>query len=322
MGIEPSVEAKDVPRILRELPEEAWTTDLVMLHNELAAVRLELASDEPLISVGALSAEDPGDDVGVRKSALDAMAQTVRAGAGGGIKSTSGSTAEGPVPESALKTELPRVEPPEVEDEPGQAIKENTPGYIAQAFPKLFPHGIGDFHSLRAVGRQALKFEEWGRMLMMWHDGRFMRHTRFRYWLLDTSLRSMTPSMQRVFFRTREAATDYTLEDLRNKEVCQNLVGQMSTATSKLPGSIGERRSMRQELEAMVHQIEAETADAGENGGQGRVPAGFCTLTTAVYKWDQLYELLLLTYPTAARDSYTGCKGLSSGSDKEKAKKE
>ncbi len=79
---------------------------------------------------------------------------------------------------------------------------------------------------------------------------------------------------------------------------------------------------MRQELEAMVHQIEAETADAGENGGQGRVPAGFCTLTTAVYKWDQLHELLLLTYPPAARESYTGWKGLSPGSAKEKAKKE
>ena len=86
-----------------------------------------------------------------------------------------------------------------------------------------------------------------------------MRHTRFRYWRLDTSLRLMTPAMQRTFFRTHEAATAYTLEDLSKKDVRKKLLQQMSTATSNLPGSVGERRKMRQELEAMVHQIEAET---------------------------------------------------------------
>ena len=72
---------------------------------------------------------------------------------------------------------------------------------------------------------------------------------------------------------------------------------QMSTATSRLPGSIGERRKMRQELESMVHQLEAETADAGENAGGGRIPAGFCTLTCAVYKWKQLFDTVLKSYP-------------------------
>ena len=37
----------------------------------------------------------------------------------------------------------------------------------------------------------------------------------------------------------------------------RELVQQMSTVTNLIPGSIGERRKMRQELEAMVHQIEA-----------------------------------------------------------------
>ena len=41
------------------------------------------------------------------------------------------------------KTKYPRVEPPDLEDQPGQAIREDTPGYIAKAFPKLFPHGTG-----------------------------------------------------------------------------------------------------------------------------------------------------------------------------------
>ena len=89
----------------------------------------------------------------------------------------------------------PRVAPPEVEDQVGQAVRENTPGYIAKAFPKLFPHGTGDFHELRQNFPNLFSFEEWGRVVMTWHDGRFMRHTMFRYWLLDTSLRLMTPTM-------------------------------------------------------------------------------------------------------------------------------
>ena len=55
----------------------------------------------------------------------------------------------------------------------------------------------------------------------------------------------------------------------------RELVQQMSTVTNLIPGSIGERRKMRQELEAMVHQIEAETADTGMNSGAGRIPSGF-----------------------------------------------
>ncbi len=124
-----------------------------------------------------------------------------------------------------------------------------------------------------------------------------MRHSRFRYWLLDTSLRMMTPTMKRTFFKTREAATEYTLADLQDKEKRKNLVQQMSSATSKLPGSVGERRKMRQELESMVNQIETETADNGENGGAGRIPAGFSTMTCAVYKWEQLHTTILKSHP-------------------------
>ena len=174
----------------------------------------------------------------------------------------------------------PRVDPPEVEDQPGQAVREDTPGYIVKAFPKLSPHGTGDYHDARPGLHRTLRFEEWGRYVMLWHDGCFMRHTRFRYWLLDTMLRVMALGVQRTFFRTRKACQDYTLESFADKDKRRELVQQMSTATNLIPGSIGERRKMRQELEAMVHQIEAETADTGMNGGTRRIPFfGFCTLT-------------------------------------------
>ena len=84
---------------------------------------------------------------------------------------------------------------------------------------------------------------------------------------------------------------------------------------------------MRQQLEAMVHQIEAETADLGENAGAGRIPAGFCTLTCPVYKWRQLHDTLLKSYPSEsasdpkAREYYQQWHPLPSGPEQELAMK-
>ena len=85
------------------------------------------------------------------------------------------------------------MDPPDVEDQPGQATREDTPGYIAKAFPKLFPHGVGDYSGDRRGLRRTLRFEERGRYVMLRRDGRFMRRARFRRWLLDTMLRVIVP---------------------------------------------------------------------------------------------------------------------------------
>ncbi len=50
----------------------------------------------------------------------------------------------------------------------------------------------------------------------------------------------------------------------------------------------------------MVHQIETETADNSENGGAGRIPAGFSTMTRAVHKWEQLHTTILKSYPSVS----------------------
>ena len=55
------------------------------------------------------------------------------------------------------------------------------------------------------------------------------------------------------------------------------MVQQMSTLTNQIPGSIGERRDMRQQLEAMVHQVEAETA-----GDRDRFDCGFAVRAVAI----------------------------------------
>ena len=137
--------------------------------------------------------------------------------------------------------------------------------------------------------------------------------------------RVMIPGVQRTFFRTRKACDDYTLQSLADPAKRRELVRQMSSITNRIPSSIGERRKMRQELEAMAHQVEAETADLGMNGGSGRIPSGFCTLTCPVYRWAELHETLLKSYPCgpsddpANREYYTQWTALPPGSAREAA---
>ena len=78
----------------------------------------------------------------------------------------------------------------------------------------------------------------------------------------------------------------------------------------------------------MVHQVEAETSDLGMKGGAGRIPAGFCTLTCAVYTWAQLHETALKAFPSGSsddptyREDYTQWQALPPGSAREAAMKQ
>ena len=65
-----------------------------------------------------------------------------------------------------------------------------------------------------------------------------------------------------VCLRTRQALQEDTLESVMDRYVRRELVQQMLSVTSGIPGTIRERRNMRAEMEAMVQQVEAETARA------------------------------------------------------------
>ena len=208
--------AKDLCKAIGSLQPEQFPFSLQLLHSEILLVCEEAADTVPVESAGALSAPDASDDVGLRKAVVqDAVSAVAKVfGSGEASASNHGSAEASRTPGRAGK--YPRVDAPEVEGSASMAIREDTPGYIPQVFPKLFPFGTGDFHNNQG-GRtmpgsplRLLSFNAWGKYVMTWHDGRFMRHTRFRYWFLDTWLRSMTPTMQNVFLKTHPDAAEYT----------------------------------------------------------------------------------------------------------------
>ena len=256
LGFPNNLDARASLHALRSLPAFEWPSDLQSFHTEIDAIRMEFdGEDVEVVTTGTVAEAAAGDDVGLRAKMVDSLASVASEvlSAGGklpGSASCDPELRERPpeagdrrqeVPEeSQRKLKYPRVDPPEVEDGPGDAIREDTPGYIPKAFPKLFPYGTGDYHGDHGGLSRTLRFEEWGRYVMLWFDGRCMKHTRFRYWLLGTMLRVMIPGVQRTFFRTREALQDFTLESLMDVKVRRELVQQMSSATNAIPGAIGE----------------------------------------------------------------------------------
>ena len=137
---------------------DASPLELSMFCAELDAVMLELSQEEPeVVHTGSTAAMEVGDDVGLREDVVDSLASIAKVLAGGENAAPVSDSALGKEdPAGATETQLverktkyPRVDPPDIEDQPGQAIREDTPGYIAKAFPKLFPHGTVGMGFLR-----------------------------------------------------------------------------------------------------------------------------------------------------------------------------
>ena len=113
------------------------------MRQELSAIFLEMIQDEPIIPAGVMSEHVVVDDVGVRADCLDAMEYTIakRFGDGGGevddqqgdatcvaSETQQADSAAGLASASERKCKYPRVDPPEIEDGPGDAVRGDTPG--------------------------------------------------------------------------------------------------------------------------------------------------------------------------------------------------
>ena len=72
----------------------------------------------------------------------------------------------------------------------------STEGYISCAFPTLFPTGAGDFVAPR---HHTVTAGNYFKHLMMYGDGQFAKHPRFRYFALNTEMRWRALQTGRVY---------------------------------------------------------------------------------------------------------------------------
>ena len=86
-----------------------------------------------------------------------------------------------------------------------------SPGYIARAFPTLYPTGAADLRSARI---RDVKPAEYFLHLLKYRDGRFARHVRWRYFALNSQMRWRALQEGKVYVKQNLTAQQCTVEDL------------------------------------------------------------------------------------------------------------
>ena len=88
----------------------------------------------------------------------------------------------------------------------------NTEGYMSCAFPMLFPTGAADFLVPRPL---TVTIGNYFKHMMMYEDGRFARHPRFRYFALNTEMRWRALQAERIYVRQHPHDAQVSVEEFR-----------------------------------------------------------------------------------------------------------
>ncbi|CAG8803458.1 10099_t:CDS:2 [Cetraspora pellucida] len=152
-----------------------------------------------------------------------------------------------------------------------------TPGYIARAFPTLYPTGDGD---LRSEHVREIKPAGYFLHLLKYKDGRFAQHAWWRYFVLNSQMRWRALQEGKVYVKQ-----SLNREQLNVKDV-QEMVDNDNCIADKIvrfgEGLHGTRQfwnKRQSELMDMIRQL----------GSQGMV---FFTFSTADLHWPELHELM------------------------------
>ena len=89
----------------------------------------------------------------------------------------------------------------------------STEGYISCVFPTLFPTGAADFVAPRPL---AVTVGNYFKHLLVYQDGRFARHPRFRYFALNMEMRWRALQAGRIYIRQHPLDAQLSVEELRD----------------------------------------------------------------------------------------------------------
>ena len=96
----------------------------------------------------------------------------------------------------------------------GRPINEfDTEGYFSCAFPTLYPTGAADFHDAR---QRNVTIGNYFKHLMLYDDGRFAKHPRFRFFALNTEMRWRAIQAGRVYVRQHPGDAHLSVDALRD----------------------------------------------------------------------------------------------------------
>ena len=149
-------------------------------------------------------------------------------------------------------------------------------GYITRAFPVLFPTGKAEFLAPRL---NSVTIGAYFKHLMLYHDGRFAKHCRFRYFALNTEMRWRALQSGQVYVRHNPEDGQLTLEDLQSMMANEgeNFSNRVLRYAASLRGTRQYWMQQRTRLIAMVDTL--------------GLPTIFFTHSAADLHWPELSHL-------------------------------
>ena len=143
------------------------------------------------------------------------------------------------------------------------------------AFPTLFPHGHASFNIPRL---RHVSFIDWARHLLRYKDGRFARHSMFRFWVFNTNMRA-TAREASSFFANHSEHQYIDIDRLRDLASEPN--GRIHDVIARRAGGLlGTRlywNIKRSNLQAMAKSLP-------------KPPSLFFTLSSADHQWADLFK--------------------------------
>lgn len=141
----------------------------------------------------------------------------------------------------------------------------------------LFPTGAGDFSAPRI---HKITIGNYFKHLLMYDDGRFAKHCRFRYFALNTEMRWCALQTGRVYLHQNPDDDHLTIEELRDMvgQEGQNYSARVVHYASTLRGTRQYWMKQRSRLITMVDSL--------------GMPTIFFTHSAADLQWPELAHLL------------------------------
>ena len=188
--------------------------------------------------------------------------------------------------EQTMKSVGAQVSPlmfPKIDEEPINEFCTNR--MFANAYPWLFPGGLGDITNTNKKGKEAYAFE-WAERLLRWPDGRFMSDELFSFHLPNFLTRHVNNNSGFFFVSNYIEEKNISIEEVQeqirggNTDFVKKIINY---AGNRIRGSDAWWRYRRHELNSWISYHLKE--------GHGP-PTLFMTFSCAEYWWDDMLTVL------------------------------
>ena len=172
----------------------------------------------------------------------------------------------------------------------------SSEGYFTCAFPSLFPTGAADFLAPRI---NTVTIGNYFKHLLLYDDGRFARHSRFRYFALNTEMRWHALQTGRVYVLQNPEERHLSIDELRHMvgQEGENFSNRVLRYAASIRGTSQYWFQQRTRLISMVDTL--------------GIPTTFFMHSAADFQWPDLARLFQES-DSEEFNQRGGCRGESS----------